>query len=137
MTWPDLSLGCGPQDGNVPAAEVHGYIFHVTADGQDFVFHVAEHGDDAVVIDCTDAPAVTARTLNPTRTFGLKSSTSAFFSRTDGEGGYDLLRVINERAELDPWIRAFDFDFPIGNSENCETAFRVEFKLPTGSEILG
>ena len=136
MTWQDLSLGCGPQDGNVPAVEVHGYIFHVTAADRDFVFHVAEHGDEAIVIDCTTAPAVSAKTLNPTKAFGLESATSAFFSRTDGEGGYDLLRVINDPADLAPWIRAFDFDFPIGNSANCETAFRVEFKLPGRSEIL-
>lgn len=137
MTWQDLSLGCGPQDGNVPAVEVHGYIFHVSANGQDFVFHVAEHGDDAVVINCTDAPNVSAETLNPTEAFGLESAVSASFSRTDGEGGYNLLRVINEPSELRPWVQAFDFDFPIGNTENCETAFRVEFKLPAGSEILG
>ena len=136
MTWPDLSLGCGPQEGNVPAVETTGYIFHVSTDQRDFVFHVAEHEDEAIVIDCTDAPAVSTRTLNPTQTFGLNTATSATFSRTDGSGGYNPLLTVDDPAQIARWTNALNFNMPVGNNENCETAFRIEFQLPNRTQII-
>ena len=136
MTWPDLSLGCGPQDGNVPAIEVDGYIFNVNADGNDYVFHVAEYDDDEVIVDCTDAPDIQIQTLNPTLTFGLQAARSIVFSRTDGEGGYEEIRNIADPNAIAGWTAALDAELPIGNNEKCDTAYRLEFATPSGSQVI-
>lgn len=136
MTWPDLSLGCGPRDGNVPAVAVDGYAFNVTADGEQYVFHVAEYNDETIIADCTDTPVVQTMTLNPTRTFGLDAAQSVTFSRTDGEGGFVELRTITADSEIAPWTTALDTDLPIGNSVKCDTAYKLEFATPSGTQVI-
>lgn len=136
MTWPDLSLGCGPQDGNVPAVEVDGYIFNVNAGGDDYVFHVAEYDDDEVIVDCTDAPDIQIKTLNPTATFGLDGARSIVFSRTDGEGGFVELRTLTSSDIIAQWTAALDADLPIGNDAKCETAYKLEFATPSGTQVI-
>ena len=136
MTWPDLSLGCGPREGNVPAVLVDGYIFNVSADGNQYVFHVAEYNDETIIADCTDAPAVQASTLNPTRAFGLDSARSVTFSRTDGEGGFVQLGTFTADDQIAAWTTALDTDLPIGNSDKCDTAYKLEFDTPRGNQVI-
>ena len=136
MTWPDLSLGCGPREGNVPAVDVDGYVFNVSADGNDYVFHVAEYDDDTVIVDCTDAPDIQVKTLNPTAEFGLDAAQSIVFARTDGEGGYVELRTIADAAMISQWTDALDIDLPIGNDARCETVYKLEFATPSGTKVI-
>ena len=135
-TWSDLSLGCETDDGNVPAVTVDGYIYHVSADGNDYVFHVADYGDETVVVNCTEMPAVETETLNPVDAFGLAEATSMTFWRTDGEGGYDRVRVVEASEDVAKWVAALDADLPIGAEETCETAFRMEFHIGSESVVI-
>ncbi len=134
--WHDLALGCGSPDGDNPAMRVKGWIMILEHEGRMWTFHIAETDDGGVVVDCTDVPEVEENLVNLVEEFDLDKSERIVFSAGSTDGGYTAYAVVEEPREIVRFVQTLNIDIAIGDSEPCETAYRLDFHVEGESQTL-
>ena len=133
-TWPDLTLGCGPINENNPARPVEGWILTLGNDDQSYVFHVAskdqaeaEDLNEDIVLNCTDAGETQQLTVNLVHDLRLHEARRVILYRGLAEGEQQPIQDIQDRMLIQEIVDALNTAIPIGNTECCRTAFRLDF----------
>ncbi len=133
-TWPDLTLGCGPIDDNNPARPVEGWILTLGNDDQSYVFHVAskdqgeaEDLDKDIVINCTDVETTEQLTVNLFHELRLHETRRVAVFQGAKDTGQAMIADYDEPAKIMQIVDTFNTIIPIGNTDICETAIRVDF----------
>lgn len=130
--WIDLSLGCGPREGNNPAMNVKGWIliFQHRTENKTWKFHVSETDD--TVINCTDTAIQEQNTVNLTQNLMLDRASKVTFSRRNAKGEWH----IDDPEVISAFAEALDTEIPIGNNEICDTGYQLEFEIDGKTEAL-
>ena len=135
-TWPDLTLGCGPIEGDNPARPVEGWILTLGNDEKVYTFHVAskeqgdagEHLREDIIANCTDVENPVQPTINPVLELRLHEARRITFyvGLSDSER---IVLDLEDGARIRQIIDELNTIIPIGNAASCETARRLDFHL--------
>lgn len=133
-TWPDLTLGCGPINENNPARPVEGWILTLGNDDQSYVFHVAskdqgeaEDLNEDIVINCTDVGTTEQLTVNLFHELRLHETRRVVVFQGAKDTGQAKIAEYDEPAKIMQIVDTLNTLIPIGNTDICETAIRVDF----------
>ena len=142
-TWPDLTLGCGPIADDNPARPVNGWVMTFGNDEKSYVFHIAgkeqiEGGELSkdIVLDCTDAGDTQQLTVNIVHDLRLHEARRVVLYRGRQDGEQSAIADFEDGALIQEIVDALNVTIPIGNTETCETAFRLDFYLLRGVETV-
>ncbi len=147
-TWPDLTLGCGPISYDNPARPVEGWILVLGNDEKTYTFHVASKdqgeaedlnlkaGEPGIVVNCTDVGPTEQLTVNLVHDLRLHEARRVILYRGLGECEQQPIEDINDRALIQEIVDALNTPIPIGNTDSCQTAFRLDFYVLRGIETI-
>ncbi len=142
-TWPDLTLGCGPIKDDNPARAVMGWILILGNDETSFTFHIASQnqGDEPslsedIIINCTDAGDVQQTTVNLVHDLRLHEARRIVLYRGSVDQEQKPIEDIQDPGLVQTIIDTLNVNIPIGNTEICETAFRLDFYVLQGIESV-
>ncbi len=141
--WPDATLGCGYVDGNNEAKSVEGWILELGNDDKVYTFHIASadlegnaHLSDDVIANCTDVENRVQPTVNLVHDLRLHEARRAVLYRGSPGDEEEPVQDIDNLALVQILIDALNTPVPIGNTEYCETAFRLDFYILRGVETV-
>jgi hypothetical protein len=144
-TWLDLTLGCGPIDGDNPARHVDGWILVLGNEEKTYTFHVASkdqevHEDlevkDDIIADCADVENSEQRIVNLVHDLRLHEAHRVVLYRGPSDGEQAPVQDIQDGARILVILDALNTDTPIGNTAICKTAFRLDFYLFRGIQSI-
>ena len=142
-TWPDLTLGCGPIADDNPARPVEGWILTLGNDEQNFVFHIASKDqgdapglDEDIILNCTDVDEAQQLTVNLVHDLRLHEARRVIVYRGLEEGEQKPIQDIQDRMLVQEIVDALNTSIPIGNTDICQTAFRLDFYILRGIETI-
>ena len=142
-TWPDLTLGCGPIGDDNPARPVEGWILTLGNDDQTYVFHIASKDqgdapslDEDIILNCSDVGETHQLTVNLVHELRLHEARRVIVYRGLAEGEQKPIQDIQDRVLVQEIIDALNTAIPIGNTDNCQTAFRLDFYILRGIETI-
>ena len=141
--WSDLTLGCGPTKDDNPARPVKGWIATIGNEGQSFVFHLAseDQGDwpslnEDIILNCTDIGEFEQQTVNLVHELRLHEARRVILYRGLAEDEQNPIEDIVDGALIQEILDALNTSIPIGNTEKCQTAFRLDFYILRGIETI-
>ena len=143
-TWPDLTLGCGPIEGDNPARPIEGWILKLGNDEKVYTFHVAskeqgdpyEHIKNDIIANCTDVENRVQPTINPVLEMRLHEARRAVLYRGPAGGEETAIQDIKDGELIKKIIDALDLAIPIGNTATCQTIYRLDFFVLRGIETI-
>ena len=147
-TWPDLTLGCGPISYDNPARPVEGWILVLGNDEKTYTFHVASKdqgeaedlnlkaGEPGIVVNCTDVGETEQVTVNLVHDLRLHEARRMVLYRGTPDGEQSPIQDINDGALIQVILDALNTNIPIGNTDICETAFRLDFYILRGVQTI-
>ena len=147
-TWPDLTLGCGPVNYDNPARPVEGWILVLGNDEKTYTFHVASKdqgeaedlnlkaGEPGIVVNCTDLGETEQLTVNLVHDLRLHEARRVVLYRGTPNGEQSPIQDINDGALIQVILDALNTNIPIGNTDICETAFRLDFYILRGVQTI-
>ncbi len=142
-TWPDLTLGCGPIDDDNPARPVEGWILTLGNDEQSYVFHVASKDqgnapnlDEDIILNCSDVGETQQLTVNLVHDLRLHEARRVIVYRGLAEDEQKPIQDIQDRMLVQEIVDALNTSIPIGNTDSCQTAFRLDFYILRGIETI-
>lgn len=140
--WPDLTLGCGYVEGNNPAQTVEGWILELGNEDKTYTFHIAsaEHESNQIsediIANCTDVEMRVQPTLNIVHDLRLHEARRAVLYRGSQDSEEQPVQDIDNPALVGLIVDALNTPIPIGNTDTCETAFRLDFYILRGVETV-
>ena len=143
-TWPDLTLGCGPIEGDNPARTIDGWIVTLGNEEKVYTFHVAskeqgdpdEHLKEDIIANCTDVENRVQPTMNPVLELRLHEARRAVLYRGPAGGEETAIQDIKDGELIKKIIDALDLAIPIGNTATCQTIYRLDFFVLRGIETI-
>lgn len=141
-SWPDTTLGCGYVEGNNPAQKVEGWILELGNEDKAYTFHIAsmEHEanqiTDDIIANCTDVEIRVQPTVNLVHDLRLHEARRAVLYRGSLDSEEQPVQDIDNPALVGLIVGALNTPIPIGNTDTCETAFRLDFYLLRGVETV-
>ena len=144
-TWPDLTLGCGPIEGDNPARLVDGWVLVLGNDEKTYRFHVASrnqeiHEDlktkDDIIRNCTDVEGPEQLTVNLVHDLRLHEARRVVLYRGPASGEQAPVQDIKDGARIQAILDALNTNTPIGNTSTCETAYRLDFYILRGIQTI-
>ena len=142
-TWFDRTLACGSYEGNNPLEKSDGWVLTLGNESKSYIFHVATvqstdgvQSDEHLYYDCTDVEIVEQLTVNLVHDLRLHEARRAVLYRGAPGGEETPVHDIQNREFLDVIVEALNMPIPIGNTETCETAFRLDFYVLRGIETV-
>lgn len=141
--WSDLTLGCGPIKDDNPARPVRGWIAMIGNEGQSFIFHLAseDQGDwpnlnEDIILNCTDIGEFEQQTVNLVHELRLHEARRVVLYRGLVGDEQNPIEDIVDGALIQEILDALNISIPIGNTEKCQTAFRLDFYILRGVETV-
>ncbi len=142
-TWPDLTLGCGPIDDDNPARPVEGWILTLGNDEQSYVFHIASKDqgdapnlDEDIILNCSEVGETQQLTVNLVHDLRLHEARRVIVFRGLAEAEQKPIQDIQDRVLVQEIVDALNTPIPIGNTDTCQTAFRLDFYVLRGVETI-
>ncbi len=137
-TWHDLSLGCGPIEGNNPAMEIDGWVYVLDHHGDRYTFHLAivESTGDELVRNCTDVASQTQPTVNLVHDLRLHEARRVILARGAPGSEAQVVADIQDGEQIRRLLDALDTEISINNPDVCATALRLDFHLAEGVETV-
>ena len=143
-TWPDLTLGCGPIEGDNPARTINGWIVTLGNEEKVYTFHVAskeqgdpdEHLKEDIIANCTDVENRVQPTINVAHELRLHEARRAVLYRGRAGSEEKAIADIKDGALIQKILDALNTPIPIGNASTCETSFRLDFYVLRGVETV-
>ena len=142
-TWPDLTLGCSSVEGDNPARQVDGWILTLGNEEKTYTFHLASReqadGDDLkedIIANCTDVENREQLTINLTHELRLHEARRVILYRGPADGEETPIQDIQDGDLIQTIIEALNGSIPIGNTNTCTTAFRLDFYVLRGVETI-
>lgn len=142
-TWPDLTLGCGPIDDDNPARSVEGWILTLGNDDETYVFHIASKDqgqapslDEDIILNCSDVGETQQLTVNLVHELRLHEARRVVLYRGLADDEQKPIQDIQDRALIQEIVDALNTSIPIGNTDVCQTAFRLDFFILRGIETI-
>ena len=120
-----------------------GWILTLGNDETSYTFHIAsqDQGDapslsEDIIINCTDVGVVQQSTINLVHDLRLHEARRIVLYRGSVSKEQEPIEDIQDPLLVQPIIDALNVNIPIGNTEFCETAFRLDFYLIQGIEEI-
>ena len=142
-TWPDLTLGCGSINDDNPARPVEGWVLTLGNDEQSYTFHIASKDqgdapnlDEDIILNCTDVGETQQLTVNLVHELRLHEARRVILYRGPADGEQMPIQDIQDRVLVQEIINALSTTIPIGNTDSCQTAFRLDFYILRGIETI-
>ena len=142
-TWPDLTLGCGSINDDNPARPVDGWILIIGNDEKTYTFHVAskdqgdaENLDEDIVVNCTDVGDTEQLTFNLVHDLRLHEARRVILYRGSKDDEQQPIQDIQDGELIQAIVDALNTSIPIGNTEICETAYRLDFYILRGIQTI-
>ena len=147
-TWPDLTLGCGSIMDDNPARPVKGWILLLGNEENTYTFHIASkdqgdaesldltQGEPGIVVNCTDAGETEQLTVNLVHDLRLHEARRVILYRGSKDDEQQPIQDIQDGELIQAIVDALNTSIPIGNTETCETAFRLDFYVLRGIQTI-
>ena len=142
-TWSDLTLGCGSIDDDNPARPVEGWVLTLGNDEQSYTFHIASKDqgdapnlDEDIILNCTDVGETQQLTINLVHELRLHEARRVILYRGPADGEQMPIQDIQDPVLVQEIINALSTTIPIGNTDSCQTAFRLDFHILRGIETI-